>query len=156
MKPEVIEIQRDINQAMNLAQETILRGAAMPWVGKRPKITRWDRVRIWLAAGCGRVPTYFAHNKPEGWTFALGSGAIGMSGQQPINFMSTDAGELCANCGHKLDKHGIYTGVPDDACRFNDCQCNDFAFADGGKLPAMNQLDEILWEGDDQGHRRRR
>ena len=48
MKPEVYEIQRDSNQAMNLAQETILRGAAMPWVGKRPKITRWDRVRIWF------------------------------------------------------------------------------------------------------------
>ena len=28
----------------------------------------------------------------------------------------------------------------------------EIAFADERKLPAMNQLDEILWEGDDQGH----
>lgn len=28
----------------------------------------------------------------------------------------------------------------------------EIAFADVRKLPAMNQLDEILWEGDDQGH----
>lgn len=47
MKPEDGEIQRNINQAMNLAHETI-RGAAMPWAGKRPKITRWNRVRIWF------------------------------------------------------------------------------------------------------------
>jgi hypothetical protein len=80
MKPEVVEIQRDINQAVSMAsiwdgvtyeaiqrsvreaerersadihrnintiKEVIERGRPS-WVGNRPKITRWDRARIWF------------------------------------------------------------------------------------------------------------
>lgn len=49
-----------------------------------------------------------------------------------VIFTSMQANHLCANCGHELDKHGIYQGMTEEPCRWSaqngDCECVDFRF----------------------------
>jgi hypothetical protein len=49
-----------------------------------------------------------------------------------VVFQSDDANALCGTCGHELDKHGVYQGMPEEPCRWGDCECTDFTFAPEG------------------------